>query len=149
MNKITDSLGNVLNKGDIVVTCDATNYISEKDKKLYINVITGEYKGKSIELDESLAKKYPIKKIEFKYSIEDIDDYQDKLSEQQTYELLHHCNEWNIAPIICAWYDDMDDLQDDYSEHCGYSKDTTNDYVNEYPQMFCEFSNGEIVKLSY
>ena len=82
-----------------------------------------------------------------KYSIEDIDDYMEKINKDQVKQLIEHCNDNGISPEICAWYDDYDDLLGDYVLHCDYSEDGVIAMLEDYPQMFCKFDNGEIVKL--
>lgn len=103
------------------------------------------------------------------YSPSDIDDYLGKINisdledfllndtknigpslrVKQGLQLLKHCNDKNIKPIICAWYDDIDEVYEDYNEHCGYSKSETKQILKDDSNMFCRFFNGEIVKLSY
>ena len=48
------------------------------------------------------------------YTIKDIDDYQNRLTEEQAEELIKHCDEFDIYPEICAWYDNMDDFYTDW-----------------------------------
>ncbi len=57
------------------------------------------------------------------YEIKDIDDYQNRLSSEQKTELITHCNENDIFPNICAWYDDMEDFYSDWCGEVGYSLD--------------------------
>jgi hypothetical protein len=81
------------------------------------------------------------------YNIEDINDYRNKITEEQAQKLINHCNRHDISPDICAWYDDIDDLFDDYKEHCDYTKTITREMLRENKDMFCTFKNGELVKL--
>ena len=48
------------------------------------------------------------------YEIKDIDDYQERLTDEQAKLLIEHCNENEIYPEICAWYDDMEDFYQDW-----------------------------------
>jgi hypothetical protein len=80
------------------------------------------------------------------FKVENIKDYMTKITEEQSKELIEHCNKNNIAPHICAWYENERDRYDDYRLHCGYTKEQVDDLPD---QIFCKFSNGEIVKLVY
>lgn len=87
-----------------------------------------------------------------KYNIEQIDDYQNRLTEQQKNALLKHCNDFDVYPNICAWYDDMDDFYQDWIYDNKIFK-TKAEAKNRYKQgleegEFKKFSNGEIVRLS-
>lgn len=78
----------------------------------------------------------------------DIKDYKNKITEEQVKELLTHCNEHDVTPVICAWYEHFDDLIDDYQLHCDYTADETREMYEQNKMIFCEFSNGEIVKIA-
>lgn len=82
------------------------------------------------------------------YTIADIDDYRNKITTEQAVKLVEHCNKHGISPNICAWYDNLNDLYEDYKEHCDYSRETTNAMLQQNTDMFCEFPNGEIIKLT-
>lgn len=83
------------------------------------------------------------------YNIKDIDDYQNRLTPEQKENLIKHCNKYNVAPEICAWYDDMDDYYSDWcSDNIGYSKAEARDKIKTNDNgEFKKFSNGEIVRL--
>lgn len=85
------------------------------------------------------------------YTVEDINDYQNRLSEQQATELIEHCNRFGIEPDICAWYDDMDDFYQDWVEDNNICKtESEADERYEYGVDIGEFKafpNGEIVRL--
>lgn len=48
------------------------------------------------------------------YTRSDIDDYLSRLSEPQEKILIEHCNNFDIYPEICAWYDDKEDFYVDW-----------------------------------
>ena len=83
-----------------------------------------------------------------KYTEANIDDYHSRLSDNDKKLLITHCNKWDIAPVICAWYDDMDDFYDDWSE-VGYSKESAKELLNTENTQgeFKKFSDGRIVRL--
>ncbi len=85
------------------------------------------------------------------YTIKDIDDYQNRLTEEQAEELIKHCNEFDIYPEICAWYDNMDDFYTDwiYDNKIFKTKKEADErykYGTEIGE-FKTFNNGEIVRL--
>jgi hypothetical protein len=81
------------------------------------------------------------------FTIENIHDYMKKISIEQSNELLNHCNKYDIEPKICAWYTDLNDLFEDYKDHCNYDNDQIEDLLDIDKDAFCTFLNGEIVKL--
>ena len=80
------------------------------------------------------------------YNITDIDDYQNRLTEEQKKALIRHCNRYEIKPVICAWYDDMEDF---FSDWCGigYTRTEARKLYHGGKGEFCTFNNGEIVRL--
>lgn len=85
------------------------------------------------------------------YSVEDIKDYMNKITEQQAKSLIKHCNEHEIYPDICAWYENMEDF---YSDWCNpKTVNMTREQAREIfdnrkiTGEFCRFANGEIVRL--
>lgn len=87
------------------------------------------------------------------YTIEDIKDDQNRLDEYQTERLLEHCNDFKIAPVIVAWYDDKKDFyqdwvydhdifdnEDDAEVRFSYGRETGEFYL---------FESGEIIRLAY
>jgi hypothetical protein len=84
------------------------------------------------------------------YSIPDIDDYKKQLSEDDKPILIEHCNEHNIPPVICAWYDDIDDFYSDWVDEVGYSKKQADDLLrdNKDSYQFVIFNDGRILRLS-
>jgi hypothetical protein len=80
------------------------------------------------------------------YNRTDIDDYQNRLSDEKIKKLLRHCNKHSIAPEICAWYDDMADFFEDWCG-IGYTKTQARDVMRNNKDEFCKFANGEIVRL--
>lgn len=85
------------------------------------------------------------------YKVEDIDDYQKRLSKEQAEELLKHCNEFGIHPEICAWYDDMEDFYTDwvndnkiFQTRVEANERFTQGVLNG---EFKRFTTGEIVRL--
>ena len=81
------------------------------------------------------------------YDYTAIEDYQNKLTENQKKLLLKHCNSYGIKPEICAWYDDMEDFYSDWTS-VGYSKTDAKSLlsVNDGGE-FKKFKNGSIVRL--
>jgi len=82
------------------------------------------------------------------YKVEDIDDYQNRLTEDQINRLIRHCNRYEVAPNICAWYDDWEDFCSDWCDEIGYTRTEARERLNFGKGEFCKFSNGEIVRLS-
>ena len=86
------------------------------------------------------------------YTIKDIDDYQDRLTEKQSLELVEHCNKFGISPNICAWYDNLDDFYIDWV----YDNEIDRTEAEAYDRLldgketgeFKEFDSGEIVRIS-
>lgn len=97
-------------------------------------------------------KNYKEQNEGFKFTREDIDDYLNKITDSQAEELLNHCNEFEISPDICAWYDDMDDFYTDWVYDNNICVDEAD--ADERYEYGCEigefkkFTNGEIVRLS-
>lgn len=81
-----------------------------------------------------------------KYEKKDIDDYLDNLTEEQTIQLLTHCNRFDIKPDICAWYTDLEDLFEEFSNY-GYSRTEARKIFHGGLGEFKKFKNGEIVRL--
>ncbi|PGK51875.1 hypothetical protein CN918_29220 [Priestia megaterium] len=86
-----------------------------------------------------------------KYTVNQIDDYQNKITKEQEKELIEHCNAHNISPDICAWYDDMKDFYQDwvYDNKIYKTKEEAYDRYKEGLETgeFKAFNNGEIVRL--
>jgi hypothetical protein len=80
------------------------------------------------------------------YKVTDIDDYQNRLTEEQKDKLIKHCNDYNIKPEICAWYDDLEDFFSDWC-NIGYKRTEARELLNSNKDEFCKFKNGEIVRL--
>jgi len=85
------------------------------------------------------------------YRINDIDDYLDRLTIRQAELLIEHCNKFQIAPDICAWYNNMEDF---YSDWCdpkivGLTRTDARERLEDGKDEgeFKIFSNGEIVRL--
>lgn len=71
-----------------------------------------------------------------------------KITEEQKEILIGHCNYYKIKPEIIAWYEDLNDFYMDWKEHVGYTKEKANERLNSETGEFCQFPNGEIVRLS-
>ena len=86
------------------------------------------------------------------YKIKDIADYQSRLTNEQTESLIQHCNEFNIYPIICAWYDNMEDFYQDWVyDYEIFKTEEEADDRYEYgieKGEFLKFEDGQIVRLS-
>lgn len=85
------------------------------------------------------------------YKIEQIDDYQNRLTEEQAEALIEHCNKYDVYPDICAWYDDMKDFYQDWvydHDICENEQQADERYLQGTETgEFKTFSNGEIVRL--
>ena len=84
------------------------------------------------------------------YKIADIDDYQNRLTEDQKKRLVTHCNRYEIKPEICAWYDNWEDFCSDWCDEIGCTRTEARERLNgdmDNKGEFCKFSNGEIVRL--
>ncbi len=86
-----------------------------------------------------------------KYIVENIDDYQNRLTDKQKQILINHCNDFDIFPNICAWYDDMNDFYQDwvYDNKIYKNKKDAKCRYDEGIETgeFKKFSSGEIVRL--
>ena len=80
------------------------------------------------------------------YKVSDIDDYQNRLTENQKKLVVRHCKKYSIEPTICAWYDDMDDFYSDWVDSIGYTKTTARAMRDENRDEFKTFSNGTIIR---
>lgn len=65
------------------------------------------------------------------YTIKDIDDYRNRLTEEQKVIVIKHCNKMNIKPNICAWYDDLDDFYSDWCDDIGMTEEEANNILND------------------
>lgn len=83
------------------------------------------------------------------FNVNDIDDYMNKITEEQKKVLIKHCNKYGIKPVICAWYDDLEDFFSDWcSENIGYTRTEARKLLHGGKGEFITFSNGEILRLS-
>ena len=81
------------------------------------------------------------------YTKENIDDYRNKITEEQSAKLLRHCNIYGISPNICAWYDDWEDFCSDWCNQIGYTRTDARKLLHGGKGEFVVFSNGEILRL--
>lgn len=83
-----------------------------------------------------------------KFDLNMIDDYQNRLTKKQKELLIRHCNKYNIAPIICAWYQDTQDFIDEWIQY-GYSKSEARSklLISNNMGEFKTFPNGTIIRL--
>lgn len=83
------------------------------------------------------------------YQVEDIQDYLNRLTEEQAKLLVRHCNRYGMNPIICAWYDDMEDFFSDWCDQVGYTRSEARARFKEGKAVgeFKQFSDGQIVRL--
>lgn len=85
------------------------------------------------------------------YKINDIDDYLNRLTEEQKEILIKHSNKFAIHPEICAWYDDMEDFYQDWiSDNKIFETEEQAD--NRYEEglasgEFLKFKDGQIIRL--
>ena len=83
------------------------------------------------------------------FKIEDINDYQNRLTEGQKKVVIRHCNRYEVNPDICAWYDDWEDFCSDWcSSEIGYTKTQARELLHGGVGEFCIFNNGEIVRFT-
>jgi len=85
------------------------------------------------------------------YVYTSIDDYQNRLTDEQKEIVIKHCDCYSIKPIICAWYDDTEDFYSDWVEDLGYSKDDADDLLagnRDNKEEFITFSDGQIIRFS-
>jgi len=85
------------------------------------------------------------KDLKMTYDINQIDDYQNRLNNEQKEIVISHCNEFQIEPVICAWYEDMDDFYDAWEE-VGYSTEEADALFNDSNDEFLAFDNETIVR---
>lgn len=78
----------------------------------------------------------------------DINDYQNRLTEEQKKALIRHCNRYEISPIITAWYDDWEDFCSDWCGNLGYTKTEARKILHGGKGEFKMFKTGEIVRLA-
>jgi len=76
----------------------------------------------------------------------DIDDYQNRLTKEQSDKVIEHCNEYDIKPNICAWYDNLEDFYSDWCGELNYSKEEADSLLADNPNEFLTFSDGSIVR---
>jgi len=81
------------------------------------------------------------------FIVTDIDDYRNRLNEEQKQAIIKHCNRYKIKPIICAWYDDWEDFCSDWCDGVGYTRTQAKKVYHGGKGEFCTFSSGEIVRL--
>lgn len=83
------------------------------------------------------------------YTKNDIDDYQNRLTEEQKEIVVAHCNTMNIKPNICAWYDDLDDFNSCWVDEIGYSEEDAERLLNDQDTgEFIEFDNETIIRFA-
>lgn len=81
------------------------------------------------------------------FNVNEIDDYQNRLTEEQKKSLIKHCNRYEISPRIIAWYDGWEDFCSDWCE-IGYTRTQAREKLHGGLGEFKKFNNGEIVRLS-
>ena len=82
-----------------------------------------------------------------KFTINNIDDYQNRLLDEQKISLVKHCNRYRIKPVICAWYDNWEDFCSDWCDDLGYTRTVARQKLHGGKGEFKIFNNGEIVRL--
>ena len=80
------------------------------------------------------------------YNISQIDDYQKRLLEKEKEIVIQHCNKYNIAPVIYAWYEDIEDFYSDWVEEVGYSKEKADSLLLDNPEEFLIFPDKKIIR---
>lgn len=84
------------------------------------------------------------------YTVEDINDYANRLTEEQKKLFIRHCNRYRVKPVICAWYDDMDDFYSDWCDVVGFTKTEARQRLKEGKRIgeFKIFSDNQIIRVS-
>jgi len=75
----------------------------------------------------------------------EIDDYRNRLTEEQKELVVKHANNTDVPPVICAWYDDLDDFYSDWVEEIGYSKEEADELLKD-EEQFLIFEDGSIIR---
>ena len=83
-----------------------------------------------------------------KFIKEQINDYLNKITDEQARKLIRHCNRYIIEPNICAWYDNMEDFFSDWCDAVGYTRTQARKLYHGGKGEFCTFANGEIIRLA-
>lgn len=87
------------------------------------------------------------------YTVEDINDYQNRLDAYEAEVLIEHCNTFGIHPTITAWYDDKKDFYQDWvydNEIFETEEDAEIRFLyGRETGEFYRFESGEIVRLAY
>ena len=83
-----------------------------------------------------------------KFNLSQIDDYQNRLTDKQKKLLITHCNQYNIPPVICAWYEDTEDFIDEWIQY-GYNRTEARYKLNmsQNEGEFKTFNDGTIIRL--
>lgn len=85
-----------------------------------------------------------------KWTTEDVKDYLEHLTKEQVQLIVNHCNDYGIKPVLCAWYEDMDDFYSDWCDEVGYSQAEADRLFEEGTQSgeFKQFSDDSIVRFN-
>ncbi len=68
------------------------------------------------------------------------------IDEQTITKISSHCNRYNVAPRICAWYKDIEDFFSDWCDGCGYTRTEARRIYHGGQGEFQTFPNGNIVR---
>jgi hypothetical protein len=82
------------------------------------------------------------------FDLSDIDDYRNRLTDEQKKSLIRHCNRYEINPKLIAWYDNWEDFCSDWCDEIGYTRTEARERLRSGDGEFKVFSNGEIIRLS-
>lgn len=85
-----------------------------------------------------------------KYTVEDVKDYLEYLTEDQLKLIVRHCHRYGIKPDLCAWYEDMEDFFSDWCDHVGYTRQEARERFKEGKANgeFKQFSDESIVRFN-
>lgn len=80
------------------------------------------------------------------YTTSNIDDYRNRLTEEQKLTVVEHANNFELEPNICAWYDDMEDFYSDWCGELGYTQEEADSLFCENDGEFLQFNNDTIIR---
>lgn len=76
-----------------------------------------------------------------------VNDYQNRISEDQAISLLKFCKKYGVEPVICAWYEDWEDFCSDWCDYIGYSRTEARAKLHGGVGEFKIFSDGTICRI--
>ena len=80
------------------------------------------------------------------YTTSHIDDYENRLTEEQKLTVVEHANNFELEPNICAWYNDMEDFYSDWVGELHYTEEEARRLLCENDGEFLCFDNDTIIR---